>query len=61
MWLLVCTWEISEIFDILSKRYRGRLNKAGIKKVHNIIKVLIHLSQMKKNMQPRRPPRDCTL
>lgn len=47
-------------FDILSRRYRGRLNKKGIKKVYNIMKVLINLSQMKKNMQARRPPRDCT-
>ena len=46
-------------FDILSRRYRGRLNKKGIKKVYNIMKVLIHLSQLKKNMQVRVAPRDC--
>jgi hypothetical protein len=46
-------------FNILSDRYRGRLDAARIRKVRDIMKVLIHLTQFKKNQEPYRMCADC--
>ena len=46
-------------FNILAHRYRGRLNAQGIRKVGNIMKVLIHLTQFKKNQEPYCMCSDC--
>jgi hypothetical protein len=40
-------------FEILSRRYRGRVDKKGVKKMFNIMKVLVHLSQLHRNRRPR--------
>ena len=46
-------------FNILAHRYRGRLDARGIRKVRNIMKVLIHLTQFKKNQEAYRDCTDC--
>ena len=46
-------------FNILAHRYRGRLDARGIRKVRNIMKVLIHLTQFKKNQEAYRHCTDC--
>lgn len=46
-------------FEILSRRYRGRLNAKGVGKMFNIMKVLVHLSQLHRNLRPRGIVADC--
>ena len=46
-------------FGILSQRYRGCVDSTGVRKVHAIMKVLMHLSQFKKNSEPYRNASDC--
>jgi hypothetical protein len=46
-------------FEILSRRYRGRVDAKGVKKMYNIMKVLVHLSQLHRNRRPRGIVADC--
>jgi hypothetical protein len=46
-------------FEILSRRYRGKFDAKGVRRMFNIMKVLVHLSQLHRNRRPRGMVANC--